>query len=126
MNLRVKNLELNLELIANKGPYLMAVLGDFNPRMQGWCQNDITTFEGSKIDIATSQFGLSQIIEEPTHVFSNLASCVDLFFISQPNLVLNSGFHPSLHPNCHNQIFFAKFNLTIFDPPPYKQLVWNY
>ena len=88
--------------------------------MQGWYQNDIATFEGCKIDIATSQFGLSQIMEEPTHIFSNSAYDMDLIFTSQPNLVIHSGAHPSLHPNCHHQIIFAKFNLTIFYPPPYK------
>ena len=122
----IKNLELNLEHTENKNPFLIVVLGDFNVRMQGWYQNDITTFEGCKIDIATSQFGLSQIIKEPTHILSNSTSCIDLIFTSQPNLVLHSGVHPSLHSNCHHQIIFAKFNLFIFHPPSYKQLVWHY
>ena len=74
----IKNLELNLEHIANKNAFLIVVLGDFNARMQGWFQNHITTFEGCKIDIATFQFGLSQIIKEPTHILSNSGSCIDL------------------------------------------------
>ena len=37
---------------------------------------------------------------------------------------MHSGVHPSLHPNCHHQIVLAKFNLTVFYPPPYKRLVW--
>ena len=86
----------------------------------------ITTFEECKIDIATSQFGLSQIIKEPTHILSNSASCIDLIFTSQCDLVMHSGIHPSLHSNCHHQIVFAKFNLTVFYPPPYKRLVWHY
>ena len=122
----MKNLELNLENIANKNPFLIAVLGDFNAWMQGWYQNDMTTFEGCKIDIATSQFGLSQIIKEPTHILSNSASCIHLIFTSQPNLVTHSGFHPSLHPHCHHQIVFPKFNPTGFYSPPYKRLVWHY
>ena len=122
----IKNLELNLEHIANKSPFLIVLLGDFNARMQGWYQNDMTTFEGCKMDIATFQFGLSQIIKEPTHILSNSASCIDLIFTSQSNLVMHSGVHPSLHPNCHHQIVFAKFNLTVFYPPPYKRLVWHY
>ena len=89
-------------------------------------QNDITTFEGCKIDIATSQFCLSQIIKEPTHTLSNSASCIDLIFTSQPNLAMHSGIHPSLHLNCHHQIIFAKFNLAIFYFPPYKRLVQHY
>ena len=109
--------------MANKSPFLIVVLVDFNVRMQGWYQNDITTFEGFKIDIATSQFGLSQIRKEPTHILSNSASGIDLICTSQPNLVMHSGVHTSLHPNCHHQIRFAKFNLFIFYPPPYKRLV---
>ena len=94
--------------------------------MQGWYQNDITAFEGCKTDTATSQFGLSQIIKEPRHILSNSPSCIDLLFTSQPNLVMCSGVHPSLHPNCHHQIIFAKFNLTILYPHAYKRLVWHY
>ena len=122
----VKNLELNLGHIANKSLFLIIVLGDFNAEMQGWYHNDITTFEGCKVDIATSQFGLSQIVKEPTHILSNSASCTDLIFTSQPNLVMHSGVHPSLLPNYHHQIVFAKFNITVFYPPPYKRLVWHY
>ena len=108
----IKNVGLNLEHIANKKPFRIVVLVDLNARMQGWYQNDITTFEGCKIDIATSQFGLSQIIKEPTRILSNSASCIDSVFTSQPNLVMHSGVHPSLHPNCHHQIFSRKFNLV--------------
>ena len=57
--------------------------------MQGWYQNDIATFEGFKMATATSQFGLSQIIKEPTHILSNSASCIDLNFASRPNLVMH-------------------------------------
>ena len=36
------------------------------------------------------------------------------------------GIHPSLHSNCHHQIVSAKFNLSIFYPPPYERTVWYY
>ena len=98
----IKSLELNLEHIANKSPFLIVVFGDFNARLQGWYQNDITTFEGCTIDIATSQVSLNQIIKEPTHILSNSASCIDLIFTSQPNLVMHTGVHLSLHQNCHH------------------------
>ena len=90
----IKNLELNLVHIANKSPFLIVVLEDFNARKRGWYQNNITTFEGCKIDIASAQFRLSQIIKEPTHILSNSASCNDLIFTSQPNLVMHCGIHP--------------------------------
>ena len=89
----IENLELNLEHIAKNSPFLILLLGDFYARMQGWYQKDITTFKGCKINIATSQFSLSQIIE-PTHILSNSASCINLIFTSQSNLVMHSGIHP--------------------------------
>ena len=73
----------------------------------------------------TSQFGLSQIIKEATHILESYSSCIDLIFTTQPNLVVESGVHPSLHPNCHHHIVFAKFNLQIYYPPPYPRKIWH-
>ena len=49
-----------------------------------------------------------------------------MIFTSQPNLVIQSGVHASLHSNCHHNIIYAKFDLHIEYPPPYSRLVWNY
>ena len=73
-----------------------------------------------------SHFMLSQTIKELAHNLMNSASCIDLIFTSQPILVMHSAIHPLLHPNCHHQIVFAKFSLTIFFLQPYKQLVWHF
>ena len=67
-----------------------------------------------------------QVISDPTHILESSSSCVDLIFTSQPNLVMNSGVHFSLHPNCHRQIMHAKLNLKIFYPPPYERAAWHY
>ena len=74
----------------------------------------------------TSQSGLNQIINEPTHITKNSSTCIDLLFTSQTNLVIESGVHSSLYPNCHHQIIFEKFDLRIFYPPPYERNVWHY
>ena len=74
----------------------------------------------------TSQFELHQIINEPTYILENSSSCIDLIFTSQPNLSVESGTQPSLHPNCHHQIIYAKFNLEVLYPPPYTREVWHY
>ena len=97
------NLELNLDKISNKSPYLLVVLGDFDVKSSNWYKHDKTTYEGSKIDAITSQFGLQQLIKEPTHILTDSSSCIDLLFTSQPNLVMESGVHSSLHQNCHHQ-----------------------
>ena len=69
------------------------------------------SFEGNKIENVASQLALHQIINEPTHILPNSSSCIDLIFTSQPNMVIESGIHSSLHSSCHHQIVFAKFNL---------------
>ena len=55
----IRNLERNLEHIANISWFLVSVLGDWNARIQGWCQYYIISSEGSKIDMVTCQFSLS-------------------------------------------------------------------
>ena len=82
--------------------------------------------KGAKIDTLTSQFWLQQIIKEPTHILAESSSCIDLIFTSHQNLVMESGVHPSLHPNCHYQITYAKFNLKIHYPPPYEPEIRHY
>ena len=54
--------------------------------------------------------------KEPTHILDKSRSCIDLIFTSQPNIVIDSGVHASLHSNCHHQIIYAKFDLKIFYP----------
>ena len=93
---------------------------------QNWCSQESTNFERVTIENLTSQFGLSQIINEATHILEASSSCIDLIFTTQPNLVVESGVHPSLHENCHHQLVFAKFNLQIFYPPPYPREIWHY
>ena len=81
---------------------------------------------GISVESITSQIGLHQIINEPTHILENSSSCIDLIFTSQPNLSLESGTRPSLHPHCHHQIIYAKFNLEVLYPPSYTCEVWHY
>ena len=107
------NFELTLDSIINKNPFLIVALGDFNAKTTNWYKNDINSYEGLKTDAITSQFGLQQVINEPTYLTSYSSSCIDLIFISQQNLVMESGVHSSLLPSCHHQIVFAKFNLII-------------
>ena len=63
---------------------------------------------------------------EPTHISNNSSTCIDLIFTSQPNLIIESGVHPSLHPNCRHQIVYAKIKLLAHFPPPYSREVWHY
>ena len=105
---------------------MISVLGDFNAKSNNWCKNDITSHEGSMIDAVTSNYGLHQLIQEPTHILNSSSSCIDLIFTSQPNLVMELRVHSSLHLTCRHQLVFAKFKLSILYPPLYERTVWFY
>ena len=120
------NLELNLGTLSQKNPFLVVAIGDFNAKSKSWYINDSTTSQGIVLENITSQFGLQQIIKEPTHILDNSSSCIDLIFTSQPNLIIESGVYPSLHPNCHHQLVYAKFNLQIYYPPQNYREIWHY
>ena len=62
----------------------------------------------------------------PTHLVADFSSCIDLIFTSQPDLVMESWVHPSLHPNCHHQVTYAKFSLKTHYPLPYEREIWHY
>ena len=73
--------------------------------------------DGDPIENLIFQFGLHQVIKELPHILdTSSSSCTDLIFMSQPNLIIESGVHSSLHSNCHHQIIFAKFNIEILYP----------
>ena len=74
------NLEYNLDSFMLNNPFLTVIDCDFNVKSSLWYNNDIATYEGSKIDGVTSQFGLQQIIKEPTHCIGDSSSCIDLIF----------------------------------------------
>ena len=122
----VYNLDLTLDALIQKNPFLTVMIGGFNAKFNKWCSTDKTTPEGAKHDDLTSQYGLTQLLKEPTHISDNYRSCIDLIFTSQPNLVVDFGIHPSLHENCYHQIVYSKFDLKIFYPPPYERAVWHY
>ena len=115
-----------LQDISSLNPAFLMVLGDFNAKSFSWYDKDITSNEGFEIESLTSFYGLTQLISDPTHILRNSSSCIDLIFIDKPNLVINSGVHSSLHPNCHHQIIYAEINFKIEFPPPYERIVWDY
>ena len=56
----------------------------------------------------TSLYGMKKVITEPTHISESSASCIDLVFINQPNIVMDSGVHLTLQEKCYHQIIFSK------------------
>ena len=122
----IDNLELNLENLCQNNPLVIVLIVDLNAKSKNWYSHDKTSHKGNEIKHITAQFGLQQIIKEPTHILNTSSSCIDLIFMTQPNLITDSGVHSSLHSNCHHQIVFAKFNLHIVYTPPYLREIWHY
>ena len=119
------NLEKLINQIKQLKPSFTVILGDFNARSSDWWLDDITSPEGTYINSLTSMYGFDQLISDPTHILPASSSCIDLIFNDQPNLVVGSGVHPSLHNNCHHQITYCNLNLMIVYLPPYERLVWD-
>ena len=81
MNLKFLNkLNLTMESIVQKNPFPTVVIGDFNAKSSKWWIDDKTTQEDLKIGNLLSQFSLSRVINEPTHISQNFNSCIDLLF----------------------------------------------
>ena len=93
------NVEFSLDKITNKNPYLKFILGDCNTKLSNWYKHDTITYEGSKVDAITSKFGLKQLIQESTHILTDLTSSIDPISTSKPNLVMGSGFYSPHHQN---------------------------
>ena len=120
------NLENLLADISSRNPHFLLLLGDFNAKSKTWFINDQSSNEGTQLESLISLYGMTQLIAEPTHVLENSSSGIDLIFTNQPNLIMDSGVHPSLHSKCHHQVIYAKLNLQIEYPPPYIREVWDY
>ena len=117
----IDNFELNLENFSRKNPFLLVAIGAFNAKPKFWyCNENTNSQEEALENVWIAQFGLHQVIKEP--VFYT----IDLIFASQANLTIESGFHQSLHPNCHRQLIYTKFNLQIYYLPQYHIEVWHY
>ena len=90
-----------------------------------WVLSKIKT-EGTNIEPLTSYHGFEQVINEPTHILSNSAACIDLISAEKPNLIDKDGVFRSLYVKCHHQIIFSKFNLNVIYLPLYQRLIWDY
>ena len=99
----------------------------FNARCNKWFSGDINTHTGLEFDNLFSLADFTQSITEATNLEPNKRkTCIDLIFLSQPNLISDSGVLPSFFDTCHHQITFAKIGLNFYHPPPYEREVWSY
>ena len=126
LTLSLDKFEMMLETPGQKGSILTTITGDFVAKFCNSYNYDKTSFEGSTIESITLQFGLHQLKNKTAQLLQNSSSCSDLIVTSQPNVLVELGVHPPLHPNCHHKTIFAKFSLKIYYSPPYLRKVWHY
>ena len=107
-------------------PTIAIYIGDFNARNSEWWNGDSTNLQGTELAELAAQYSLNQIIDGPTHILPNSASCIDLIFTTETNFVTDSGVLPSLFPRCHHQLIFAKVSFTTFFPPAYERRIWDF
>ena len=74
------NFERLLNHVKQLKSLFLVILGDFNVQSKFWCLDDITAYEGSKIDSLTTTHGLHQIKSQPTHLLPTSSTCIDLIF----------------------------------------------
>ena len=113
------NFELILSRMNNESPFCIIISDDFNCRLTYWWQNDNESNEGRIFESITADLG-------PTNVMGDSKSCIDLFFTDQPNLIIKSGVHPSLHSQCHHRIVYGKLSVSSTAPHSYTRRIWHY
>ena len=112
--------------ISRSNPYFLLIIVDFNAKSSNCSSNDGATSEGAQLDYFTSSYGMKQVINKPTHILESSASCRDLIFTNQPNIVMFAGVHLSLHEKCHHQIIYLKLKLKNKYRPPYTRKIVDY
>jgi len=66
------------------------------------------------------------MVHQPTFITKVARTCIDLVITNQPNLILSTEIHPSLHTNSHHQVNYTKVHLKCPPPPPYERRLWHY
>jgi hypothetical protein len=109
-----------------ENPYCIATGGDYNAHSKEWYKEGNTDSYGIHIQKVFLDHGMTQLVDQPTYIVNNTKTCVDLFAIDQPNIVLTNEVLPSPIPECHHQINYTKLSLRCPPPPPFKRRVWHH
>ena len=66
----LENLELDFDNMAEKDPFAITGVFDFNAKLKSWYTNDGTKFKGSKTNFLTSK-SFHQILNKVTQILNN-------------------------------------------------------
>ncbi|CAF1497459.1 unnamed protein product [Didymodactylos carnosus] len=87
-------------------------LGDFNAHNFDWCPTKPSTSQGKILRLFSESVQLYQITEKPTRPKS--ATCLDLIFVDNLNLVKELEILPELASTCDHNVL--KLNLNLLQP----------
>ena len=121
-----QSLHLTLKNKDDTSPFSSVLIADVNARCTNWWAADIDSKAGKELDILTSTAGYTQLIDKPTHFFSDGCSCNDLIFCNKVELISEYGIDHSLFQTCHHNLISGKFNPKIPVPLAYSREVWDY
>ena len=114
------------EKVRAESPYTVIHLGDFNAHNSNWWHGDTDNEAGKLLHDVFDDLGLTQLVNDPTHILNNSKSCTDLVLSDQPNIISECSVHPSLHTTCHHQINHVSSNVNNPLPPPYYRKIWHH
>ena len=90
-----EKLKLKLYSLLQNNPFLVVLIGDFNAKLKNWYKNDKQFqkeyywechnkrgFKRNVIENVTLQFGLQQVIKEPTYILDFLPSSLFIWSIT--------------------------------------------
>ena len=119
------SLENSIESVKLTQPDIIMLFGDFNDRCLDWNMPHTQSEIGDKLLNFISQSNLFQIINEPTHYFSNQPALLDLIITDSSHLLLSSGVSPPIADLDHCTVF-CKLNVQTYRTRSYKRTVWDY
>ena len=104
----LRSLERLLSDIKKSKPFLSVITGDFNAKSSYWWSEDINTSEGLKLLSLTSTDGVSQLINEPTHLQTSNSSCIDLILVWDYKKADSKNIRKALHSVNWERLFDQK------------------
>ena len=114
----------SVQSILNQQDSLLFV-GDFNSRNRIWWDGDTSDTAGRELFSIASDLSLFQLINEPTHIWQNSKSCIDLMFTDSPGLIKETSVCSPIGGSDHNTLI-TTLDIRQTRPPSIKKKIWLY
>ena len=104
----INNLEITINRIQAEKPHMIILTVDFNCRSSQWRPQEVENPEGNVLDELIEINNLCQLINELINIRYEGMSCIDLIITDQPNLIIESGVHPSLDEHFNIRLYLVR------------------